>query len=264
MKVVRLSTTPIKGFALHHPASVEITHRGAVGDREFFLVDQDNALLSITKTGELASLSANYDEEHSTLSILERGVVIAEGDIQQGNLQPGIVIGRRGMEGTLVAGPWNHILSERLGRQVKLVKTTQNRNGSDIEPLSIMSSASIKALEESANVGPIDPRRFRMLIEVDGIEAHEEDSWVSQDFSIGSATIRAGGPIKRCAAVTRNPDSGVVDLKTLKLIGDYRGRQQSQFGLGFNFGIYASCVKPGVISVGDQILQKHNSKNLIT
>jgi hypothetical protein len=58
-------------------------------------------------------------------------------------------------------------------------------------------------------------------------------------------------PVQRCVATTRNPDTGVVDLKTLKFIGDYRGRLESEFGLGFNFGIYLHCVNPGIISVGD-------------
>ena len=57
----------------------------------------------------------------------------------------------------------------------------------------------------------------------------------------------------RCAGTTRNPDSGHVDLKTLALIGDYRGRQDSIFGMGFNFGVYASVVTKGRISVGDAV-----------
>ena len=46
---------------------------------------------------------------------------------------------------------------------------------------------------------------------------------------------------------------GEVDLRTLTLIGDYRGRQDSVFGMGFNFGVYARCVTPGTISVGDEL-----------
>ncbi len=61
MKVVNLSTTPIKGFQLHHPASVEITARGATGDREFFFVDQENTMISMTMAGELAAMKATYD-----------------------------------------------------------------------------------------------------------------------------------------------------------------------------------------------------------
>ncbi len=256
MKVVNLSTTPIKGFQLHHPSSIEITARGAVGDREFFLVDEDNVMLSITMAGELAPLLAQYDAKNSTLAILENGVVLAEGNVEEGPAQSGDFFGAWEVEGSVIDGPWNEVLSDRVRKKVKLIKTAPGRNGSDVEPLSLMSSASMKALEDSAQVGSIDPRRFRMLIQVDGIGAHEEDTWADQEFSIGSAVIQMGGPVKRCAATTRNPNSGVVDLKTLKLIGDYRGRQESRFGTGFNFGIYATCVKPGTISVGDPLVKK--------
>jgi uncharacterized protein YcbX len=126
-----------------------------------------------------------------------------------------------------------------------------------VEPLSLVSSASLKALEDSAQVGEIDPRRFRMLIQIDGIGAHEEDTWDGQEFSIGSALIRVGDAVKRCAATTRNPSTGKSDLKTLKYIGDYRGRQESRFGVGFYFGVYAQCVKPGTISVGDEIVKQN-------
>lgn len=253
MKVIRLSTTAIKGFQLNHPHSIEITQRGAIGDREFFLVDEENALVSIKKEGDLVPLSAHYDAANSELSILENGAVVAQGSVKEGIAQSGNFFDAWDVAGNFIEGPWNQFLSARLGKQVRLIKPSKGRNGSDVEPLSMLSSASIKALENSAQVGAIDARRFRMLIEFDGLGAHEEDTWGGQEFSIGSAVIRAGGPVRRCAAVTRNPDSGIVDLKTLKLIGDYRGRQESQFGMGFNFGIYATCTKPGHINVGDQL-----------
>jgi len=255
MKVVNLSTTPVKGFALHHPASVEITARGAVGDREFFFVDKENTMLSFTKEGHIAPLQANYDAKNATLAILENGEVLVEARVEEGPAQAGNFFNVWDVDGALVDGPWNQLMSDRLGKEVRLIKTAPGRNGSDVEPLSLLSSASMKALEESAQVGSIDPDRFRMLIQIDGVGAHEEDTWMDQEFSIGSAIIRAGEAVKRCAATTRNPNSGIVDLKTLKHIGDYRGRQESRFGTGFYFGIYASCVQPGTISIGDEIIK---------
>ncbi|CAB4841075.1 unannotated protein [freshwater metagenome] len=255
MKVTRLSTTAVKGFQINHPHSIEVTERGAVGDREFFFVDHENALVSITKEGALVSLFAQYDANNATLSIIENGQVVAQGSVNEGQQQAGNFFDAWDVEGNLIAGPWDELISERLGKKVRLIKTSKGRNGSDVEPLSLVSSASIKALEDSAQMGVIDARRFRMLIQVDGTGAHEEDTWADQEFSVGSAIIRAGGPVKRCAATTRNPDSGSVDLKTLKLIGDYRGRQESRFGLGFNFGIYATCLQPGLITVGDELIK---------
>ena len=255
MKVVNLSTTPIKGFQLHHPASVEITARGATGDREFFFVDKENTMISMTMAGQLAPMLANYDASNTTLAILENGHLLVEAKVEEGPAQAGNFFNVWDVEGVLIDGPWNQLVSDRIGKEVRLVKAGAGRNGSDVEPLSLVSSASMKALEDSAQVGPIDPRRFRMLIQIDGTGAHEEDTWADQDFFIGSAIIRVGGAVKRCAATTRNPNSGTIDLKTLKHIGDYRGRQETKFGIGFYFGVYATCVQPGTISIGDEIIK---------
>ena len=93
-----------------------------------------------------------------------------------------------------------------------------------------------------------------MLIEFDGGPPHVEDTWEGSRIQIGDATLVGGGPVQRCAGTTRHPDSGKVDLKTLALIGEYRGRQDSVFGLGFNFGVYARCIVPGEIRVGDDVV----------
>ena len=51
--VTRLFTTPIKGFGLGQPDSVTLQTNGAVGDRDFFVIDSSQQLLSITRTGSL-------------------------------------------------------------------------------------------------------------------------------------------------------------------------------------------------------------------
>ena len=212
-------------------------------------------MISMTMAGQLAPMLANYDASNATLAILENGHLLVEAKVEEGPAQAGNFFNVWDVEGVLIDGPWNQLVSDRIGKEVRLVKAGAGRNGSDVEPLSLVSSASMKALEDSAQVGPIDSRRFRMLIQIDGTGAHEEDTWADQDFFIGNAIIRVGGAVKRCAATTRNPNSGTIDLKTLKHIGDYRGRQETKFGIGFYFGVYATCVQPGTISIGDQIIK---------
>ena len=57
-----------------------------------------------------------------------------------------------------------------------------------------------------------------------------------------------------CAATTRNPDSGAVDLQTLRLITAYRGRRDSVLGVGAVFGRYCDVLEPGkpVAGVAEQ------------
>jgi uncharacterized protein YcbX len=111
----------------------------------------------------------------------------------------------------------------------------------------------VQALADD-EAGPVDARRFRMNVELAGTAPHEEDSWEGRELRMGEVVLRAGGPVKRCAATTRNPDTGVVDLQTLKLIGRRRGRQETaKFGKGFYFGVYADVVAPGRVHVGDAV-----------
>jgi uncharacterized protein YcbX len=93
-----------------------------------------------------------------------------------------------------------------------------------------------------------------MNIGFSGGGPHVEDSWDGALLAVGDVVMRVGGPVKRCAATTRHPESGVVDLQTLRMIGSYRGRQETpEFGKGFYFGVYAAPVTPGRIHVGDEL-----------
>ena len=60
-RITRLFTTPVKGFALHSVDAVDLDSNGAVGDRDFFMVDDDHRLVSITRIGTFASWHADFD-----------------------------------------------------------------------------------------------------------------------------------------------------------------------------------------------------------
>jgi uncharacterized protein len=253
MRVTRLSTTPIKGLALHHPDSVRVDETGAVGDRVFYLVDERPSLVSIAKTGSLVGISADYDATTRRLALYEDGELLVADEVRLGPPLDADFFAFRTVPGHVVEGPWSEALSNKAGRALRLVKGSDALRGHDVEPLSLMGSASVDALSRQAGQ-PVDARRFRMLIEFDGGEPHIEDTWQGREIAIGDAVLVGGGPVQRCAGTTRNPDSGAVDLKTLALIGDYRGRQDSVFGMGFNFGVYATCRVPGEIRVSDAIV----------
>jgi uncharacterized protein YcbX len=255
MKVATLSTTPVKGFALHHPASITVTERGVVGDRDFFFVDQAGDMFSPSKTGELAGYTASYDHIENVLTISSAGGVIIREEIHVGARVSAKFFSTFDVHGHVVTGSWNEFFSEKLGRSVRLIKAGESRAGTDTGRLTFIGTQSLKALQASSKLSVLDSRRFRMNIEIETEVAHEEDGWLNQEFEIGTAIVRAGRPVQRCVATTRNPDTGIADLKTLKLIGDYRGRQPSEFGVGFNFGIYLHCISPGVINVGDDLLR---------
>jgi len=253
MRVTRLSTTPIKGLALHHPESIRVDETGAVGDRLFYLADARPSLVSVAKSGALVGIRAAYDASSRRLTLREGDTVLADDEVRLGEEIDADFFAFRTAPGRIVEGPFAAILSSRAGRPLELVQATDSLRGHDVEPLTLLGTGSIDQLSHVAGA-PVDARRFRMLIEFDGGLPHIEDTWIDKRIRIGDATLIGGGPVQRCAGTTRHPDTGVVDLKTLALIGEYRGRQDSIFGPGFNFGVYARCVEPGEIRVGDDVI----------
>jgi uncharacterized protein YcbX len=159
--------------------------------------------------------------------------------------------GLRTIEADVVADPvWSAFFSDIVGKPVQLLQA--RGSAYDVQPVTLLGTASVQELARHADA-EVDSRRFRMLIEFSGGEPHVEDTWDGRLLQVGDAVLRGGGPVKRCAATTRAPDSGAVDLQTIRLITGYRGRQPSVLGIGANFGVYADVIQPGTISVGDTV-----------
>jgi len=256
--ITRLSTTPVKGLQLHHPDSVRLTADGAAGDRLFYLVDQDGTLQSCTRNPGLYGLyglRATYDPESRHLEVSRGDEVLLSRTVEPAEAVGTDMWGLRTIRSDLLADPdWSDLFSDVVGRPVRLVQA--RRAAYDVHPVTLLGTGSVDELARRAGRTEVDARRFRMLIEFSGGDPHVEDSWCDGLLTVGEAVVRVGGPVHRCAATTRNPDTGVVDLQALREIKAYRGRQDSVFGLGSNFGVYADVVEPGRISVGDVLVPR--------
>jgi uncharacterized protein YcbX len=250
--VTRLSTTPVKGLLLHHPDSIDLTTQGAVGDRLFYLLDDTGKLQSCTGNPGLFGLSAAYDRESRRLEVSRRDELLLGGTVEPAKAVDTDMWGLRTLTADVVADPvWSTFFSAVVRRRVQFVQA--RGSAYDVQPVTLLGTASVQELAHRSGVPSIDSRRFRMLIEFSGGDPHIEDSWNGNLLEVGRAILRVCGPVKRCAATTRDPDSGAVDLQTLRLITAYRGRQESVLGLGANFGVYCEVVTPGTISVGDDL-----------
>jgi uncharacterized protein YcbX len=89
-----------------------------------------------------------------------------------------------------------------------------------------------------------------MLLELDGVDAHEEDTWSGNRVQVGGAVIRVGGPVPRCAITTQDPETGMRTLDTLAGIKAYRGLRD---GKALDFGVYFEVDSPGRVAVGDAV-----------
>jgi hypothetical protein len=252
-RVTRLSTTPVKGLALHHPDAILLRRTGAVGDRVFFVIDGRDRLISIWKTGRLVRFRAAHDTRSKRITLSSAEGEVCEGPARRGTPVIADFYGERKVAGTVVEGPWNALLSDAAGEPVRLVRANEPGAGHDEHPVTLLGEESVAELARQSGAGSVDARRFRMLISFSGLSAHIEDSWQDQTIEIGEAVVRVGGPVPRCAATTRDPDRGARDLPTVRMIRSYRGVQVNEFGRGVNFGVYADVVAEGVVRVGDPL-----------
>lgn len=249
-KVARISISPVKGFRLAHPDEVELGPDGVAENRRFFLIGQDGERLRSSLTPWPVLVRAHYDAHAERLRMeLPNGAEI-EGDAAALGEPVHSKAGSLDITGRVVEGPWEEPLSELAGHPVRLVRTDRPGTGLN-EPVTLVSDGSLGRLARQAGADEIDSRRFRMLFELTGCDAHEEDTWEGRRFAVGEAVVRVGGPVDRCAVTTRDPDTGERDLDTLRLIKSYRGQRESDGAI--LFGVYGSIIQPGRVRLGDAL-----------
>jgi uncharacterized protein YcbX len=248
--VTGLAVTPIKATRLRPVESVTLGPSGAEGNRRFYVIDERGRMVNSKVVGELQTVIASLDDGHLALTFPDGRVI--EGPVSTGApVQTTFFSEPR--EARVVEGPWSEALSELVGRSLRLVDT-DGSGAVDRGPdgaVSLISKASLDRLASQADLPEVDSRRFRMLIEVDGLEAHEEDAWVGRRARVGEALIEWGGHVGRCLITSRDPDSGRIDLPTLDLLREYRGDVATTEPLPF--GIYGSVVETGVVRIGDRV-----------
>lgn len=253
-RISRISMTPIKGFALSHPSSINLTSRGAEGDRDFFLIDDKGSVVSVSKTGAFSGFVPEYHAAGNELSITAPDGSVSRGEVCLGETIVADFWGHHKAPARMVIGPWAKWFSDLGGQNLRLVKASTPGGGIDLEPVTLLGSGTLKALGDHAGLEDLDDRRFRMLLNFSGAPAYAEDSWLNKEFQIGSARVYLTGPVKRCSAVTRNPDTGNRDLPLLRMLKQHRGLQQSVLGTGVCLGVYAKVTLPGTVACGDEII----------
>jgi uncharacterized protein YcbX len=248
-QVSLLSIAPVKGLALVHPDEVEVTPTGVPQDRRFFLVNERAKLLDGTRDGPLFGVRASCDDEGTRLALTFPDGRVVDGEVELGGAKV-TAFWDRPVRGRVVLGPWSDALSDFLGQHVRLHRADDPGGGTDAWPVSLVSEASLRRLADRAGVPEVDGRRFRMLVQISGTGPHEEDAWIGGPVRVGGVLVRVTKQDARCRMTTRNPDTGVRDLDTLRAIKDYRGVRN---GASIDFGVYAEVLEPGRIRVGDPV-----------
>ena len=250
--VAWVAAAPVKGLGLSLRGEAVLGPAGIEGDRAFYLVDGDGRLTNAKRAGNLLRASAEVADGDLLVRLPDGSVV--EGHVDLGASVETNFYGRP-VHGRVVNGPWGAALSALAGLQLTLVRADEPGSGQDrgaTAGATLVSTAALEALAQAAGVdGPVDGRRFRMTLGVDGVDAHAEDGWLERPVRVGAAVVVPRGNVGRCRVTTLDPDTGERDLQTLDAIDDYRGAVETTEALPF--GVWCEVVEPGRVALGDPV-----------
>lgn len=253
--VVGLTMTPVKATRLHAVDRLELGPEGVPDNRRFYVIDERNRMINAKIAGELQQVVAEYSHPERRLRLS-----LPDGRLVEDVVRLGDEVDTRFFSTSRMArvvdGPWAEVFSQVVGRPLRLVEIDGDGQGVDrgaAGAVSLISRASLARLADVGGVEALDVRRFRMLVEIDGVAAHEEDAWARSrsGVRVGEAVVAFAGHVGRCLITSRDPDTGVVDVPTLDIIGSYRSQIDATEPLPF--GIWGRVVSPGTVRVGDEV-----------
>lgn len=192
------------------------------------------AFLMLMRDERLATLSAEFDEETTTLTLRRDGKQVARGNLSTR-------IGCQMIEQFIAA-----YMKDSLRGPPKIV-SAPGHSFSDVATkcLHIVNLASVRDLERAAGRA-IDPMRFRPNVVFDSDTPWVELNWVGKTLGIGTAQLEVIDRTQRCAATNVDPATATRDMAIPAILERTRGHS--------DFGIYARITEPGDIAVTDEVV----------
>jgi uncharacterized protein YcbX len=226
--------------------ALDIEPDGPAGDRAFVVVDGEGRLLETTRTPGLIQVVPRLDAGTGALELR-----FPDGTVAAGVPEPGdpVTLARydgRPAPGRIVDGPFAAPLTRHLGQEARLVALDPGQTRADDFPVTLTSAATLAAVAAAVE-GPADPRRFRMTITLDGVEAWDEHGWAGREVAVGDVVLRVAEPIPRCVVTTRDPDTGRRDAPVLKALAQLRGPRDVRLG------VWCEVVRAGRVRRGDPV-----------
>lgn len=255
-RIAWISIAPVKSMALQALTEAEIGARGIAGDRRFVVLDGAGRLCNGVRLGRLAAIHPTVAPDGTHLALRFPDGTRVEGDVVRTER---LAVDFYGATRTLhgLSGPFDAALSAWAGMPLRLVEADRPGEALDRLPKGgHVTIVSARGLAEVALAGglddPLDQRRFRLTLGVEGAPAWAEDGWVGRPLHVGAATIRPGGDVGRCAVTTCDPDTGEPDADTLRWLRAIRGHRAT--GERLPFGVYARVATPGRVRLGDPVI----------
>lgn len=188
--------------------------------------------LMLMKNEQLAALDCRFEDARRTLRILRDGGEVARGDLES-------EAGRAAIEDFFTG----YIPAASVRGRLRVV-SAPGHSFSDVAAkcVHIVNLASVRALAAVMGL-PVDARRFRANIIIDGVPAWSELDWVGKTLEAGGTRLEVFKRTERCAATNVDPASGARDMKIPSLLSRTLGHS--------DFGVYARVTHAGKVARGD-------------
>jgi uncharacterized protein YcbX len=258
--VAALYRYPVKGFTPEPRTALVVQADGRIeGDRVLAFRFADaaepqridgldywpkNQGLALMDFPSLARLRLTYDSKTRRVVIRDGERTIADAGLDDG--------GRRRLEDAVTEFVANSSDARRLqGDGILPLRLVGDGRTSRFQDrprgyVSLHGSSSVGEVD-AAVAAPVDDRRFRSNIVVDGTDAWEELTWAGR-VRIGDVEFDVQRPIGRCAAIMANPDTGERDARLLRLLSTEFAQDEPTLGV-----LLLPTHGGGTVRVGDTV-----------
>lgn len=248
-RVAALWRFPVKSMRGERLDRSEITVNGLPGDRAYALVDQETqrvvSAVDFKRYPNLFAFRARY-----------------EAPPQAGRPLPAVTIELPdGREVRSDSPDADGLISEQLGCAVRLVRSGeaagQEGNGPfhDAAPVSVLTNATLRTMNELQPGSVFDARRFRMNLIVDWEEGgFPENAWLGRTLQVGNGVrLAVTKPDARCVMTTLAQDDLPQDRAILAGLAKHNRLQVGEKGRYPCAGVYAKVLCGGAAAEGDAV-----------
>jgi uncharacterized protein len=224
--VAELWRYPVKSLLGEQLHEVLVEERGVVGDRLYAVTDRSGKLGSGKTTRRFRRLDGLFDLRARS-----------EGE------RPFVTL-PDGREFAAGAAELDAFLSERYGDELRVLREDGVPHH-DAAPLHLLTTSSLRWLDDILPASRIDVRRFRPNVLLDAAGAAlVEDAWVGRSFALGGVVVRVVERTERCVMTTHAQSELPKDPAVLRAVTELND---------VCVGVYASVEQPGLVRVGDTL-----------
>jgi uncharacterized protein YcbX len=283
VRVVEIRRCPVKSMQGEMPMEATLDATGLVGDRAYALVDTETGAVASAKDprrwaallGFCAEFSAAPGPFQPVSIILPGGEIVSSTDPDvDGRLSSAmgrtVTLSDAPSAGAAFDEVWpdieglapvEFVASQQSGRTIEGEAVSSLPVGwlapgtfQDVAPVTVLTTASLRAAQRLHPDGDWDPRRFRMtlLIDVDG-DGFVENDWVGRSLTVGAARLTVFSPTPRCVMTTLPQPGLSADRNVLRTVARHNRAECPGVGMFACLGVYANVDVGGTISVGAEV-----------